>query len=318
MTVLGLRLRFLFSWVVVLLFCARCAEAVTLYVSGTGNDAWSGLPAQPNTERTDGPLASLAGARDAIRRLKPRGLLDSPVWVIVLDGTYTLTEPLILTPHDSGTQQYPISYEAAAGARPVFTGGRVITGFERGENGIWQTHIPEVAAGRWHFEQLFIDGRRAVRARNPNKFYHYMVNIKQEILQKGSGRTATRARQTVEAQPEDIKPLLGLDKSQLNDVTMVVYHKWDNTRRFIDDVDAKTNAIITSGQGMKSWNPWKKGTRYHLENFKTALDAPSEWFLEHDWEEWDKQIQTDSESGKLDFLVQEAMNEKKQGRLRDL
>ncbi len=282
MTVQGLRLRFLFSCVVVLLFCARCTEAVTLYVSGAGNDAWSGLPAQPNTKRTDGPLASLAGARDAIRRLKSRGLLDSPVWVIVLDGTYTLTEPLILTPHDSGTQECPVSYEAAAGSRPVFTGGRIITGFERGENGIWQTHIPEVAAGRWHFEQLFIDGRRAVRARNPNKFYHYMVNIKQEILEKGSGRTATRARQTVEAQPEDIKPLLGLDKSQLNDVTMVVYHKWDNTRRFIDDVDAKTNAIITSGQGMKSWNPWKKGTRYHLENFKAALDAPGEWFLARD------------------------------------
>ncbi|MHC4804713.1 MAG: right-handed parallel beta-helix repeat-containing protein [Planctomycetota bacterium] len=281
-TVLGLRLRFLFSFVAILLFCARCTQAVTLYVSGAGNDAWSGWPAQPNKERTDGPLASLVGARDAIRRLKSRGLLDSPVWVIVLDGTYTLTEPLILTPHDSGTQECPISYEAAAGVRPVFTGGRVITGFERGENGIWQTHIPEVAADRWYFEQLFIDGRRAVRARSPSKFYYYMVNIEEEILEKGSGRTATRARQTVEAQPEDIKPLLGLDKSQLNDVTMVVYHKWDNTRRFIDDVDAKTNTIITSGQGMKSWNPWKKGSRYHLENFKAALDAPGEWFLERD------------------------------------
>ncbi len=43
-----------------------------------------------------------------------------------------------------------------------------------------------------------------------------------------------------------------------------------------------------------------------------------EWFLARDWDEWDKQIQADSESGKLDFLVQEAMDEKKQGRLRDM
>lgn len=42
------------------------------------------------------------------------------------------------------------------------------------------------------------------------------------------------------------------------------------------------------------------------------------WFLERDWEEWDSQIQADSESGKLDFLVKEAMDEKGRGKLRDL
>ena len=42
------------------------------------------------------------------------------------------------------------------------------------------------------------------------------------------------------------------------------------------------------------------------------------WFLERDWEQWDKQIQADSESGKLDFLVKEAMDEKSHGKLRDL
>ncbi len=35
-----------------------------------------------------------------------------------------------------------------------------------------------------------------------------------------------------------------------------------------------------------------------------------EWFLERDWAQWDKQIEADSESGKLDFLVKEAMEEK--------
>jgi hypothetical protein len=43
-----------------------------------------------------------------------------------------------------------------------------------------------------------------------------------------------------------------------------------------------------------------------------------EWFLERDWAQWDRQIQADSESGKLDFLVKEAMEEKKSGNLRDL
>jgi len=38
-----------------------------MYVSTEGNDAWSGKLAQPNAQHSDGPFASLAAARDAIR-----------------------------------------------------------------------------------------------------------------------------------------------------------------------------------------------------------------------------------------------------------
>ncbi len=40
-------------------------------------------------------------------------------------------------------------------------------------------------------------------------------------------------------------------------------------------------------------------------------------FSEKDWEKWDRQIEVDSESGKLDFLVKEAVEEKAEGKLRD-
>lgn len=43
-----------------------------------------------------------------------------------------------------------------------------------------------------------------------------------------------------------------------------------------------------------------------------------EWFYERDWQEWDKQIEIDSDAGKLDFLIQEALEEKAKGRLKDL
>jgi len=42
------------------------------------------------------------------------------------------------------------------------------------------------------------------------------------------------------------------------------------------------------------------------------------WFSEKDYEKWDRQIEADSESGKLDFLVSEAMNEKAKGTLKEL
>ncbi|MHC4582868.1 MAG: hypothetical protein ACYS14_15560 [Planctomycetota bacterium] len=150
MRVHDLRPTFLMFSVMTLLFCVQYAEAVTLHVSITGNDQWSGGLAQPNRERTDGPLASLSGARDAIRQLKSRGPITKPVRVIISDGTYTLTEPFVLTPKDSGTKECPIIYEAAAGAKPIFTGGRMIEGFRPGEDGIWCTHIPDVASGKWY------------------------------------------------------------------------------------------------------------------------------------------------------------------------
>ena len=43
-----------------------------------------------------------------------------------------------------------------------------------------------------------------------------------------------------------------------------------------------------------------------------------EWFSKRDWEKWDRQIEVDSESGKLDFLIKEALDEKAKGKLKEL
>ena len=43
-----------------------------------------------------------------------------------------------------------------------------------------------------------------------------------------------------------------------------------------------------------------------------------QWFLERDWEKWDRQIEEDSASGRLDFLAREAREAKKGGKLRNL
>jgi hypothetical protein len=42
------------------------------------------------------------------------------------------------------------------------------------------------------------------------------------------------------------------------------------------------------------------------------------WFLERNWQAWDRQIEADSAAGKLDFLAQEAHDAKRSKRLRDL
>ena len=42
------------------------------------------------------------------------------------------------------------------------------------------------------------------------------------------------------------------------------------------------------------------------------------WFNELDWEKWDRQIEEDSESRKLDFLIAEAFEAEEKGTLKEL
>jgi len=264
---------------------AKVASGVTIYVSPDGSDAWSGRIPRPNARKTDGPLASLMGARDAVRKLKstsPDGRLASPATVIVAGGEYRMRKTLVLTEFDSGTKKCPIVYRAADGARPVFTGGRAIAGFKRAGDGTWQVRIPDAAKGKWRFEQLFVDGKRATRAKSPNESWFKFLDVKEKALTKDKSKSAKVAthRQTVKLRPEDIKLLAGLSPKQLGDVNLMVFHKWDNTRRFIGSIDAAAGTVITDGKRMKPWNRWRKGTRFHLENFRSALDAPGEWFLD--------------------------------------
>ena len=42
------------------------------------------------------------------------------------------------------------------------------------------------------------------------------------------------------------------------------------------------------------------------------------WLNEYDWEDWDRQIEADSDDGKLDSLVDQATEAKRQGSLENL
>ncbi len=43
-----------------------------------------------------------------------------------------------------------------------------------------------------------------------------------------------------------------------------------------------------------------------------------EWFAQRDWDLWDRQIEADSENGRLDFLIKEAREGKNKGKLKDI
>ena len=276
------RTHFILLGLVLSLAAGRPAEAATLHVAPSGNDAWSGRLAEANADKTDGPLATLAGAREAIRKLKTPAALAEPVRVVVAQGVYTLTEPLVLTPDDSGSPTCPISYEAAPGAKPCFTGGRRIGGFTKAENGMWTARVPEVAAGQWYFEQLWVNGRRAVRARSPNKFYYYVLAKVNRGTDPGTGQAADLTNRAFRARPEDIAALRAVAPKQFSDVTLVTYHSWETSRSRLAGVDLASGTVVATAGVPWGFAYWGANCRYHLENFRAALDEPGEWFLDRD------------------------------------
>jgi len=42
------------------------------------------------------------------------------------------------------------------------------------------------------------------------------------------------------------------------------------------------------------------------------------WLSEKDWERWDAELESDDQTGKLEFLAKEAREAKAKGKLRDL
>ncbi len=267
-------------------FATPGVHALTLHVAPNGNDEWSGARARPTAGQQDGPLASLTGARDRIRQLRTVAQMREPVTVLIADGKYSMQQPLVLEAQDSGTKEWPIRYQAVPRARAVFSGGATIKNWQRGADGVWSTRLDDIKDGKWYFEQLWVNGRRATRARSSTQTFYYMTSVRQKLFEwaiaPGKPLVAYRVRQIIGARLEDLRLLSGLSQSELKDVNFMAFHKWDTTRRFIDAVDLRAGTITVRGPPMQPWNPMAKGTPYYLDNFRAALDTPGEWFLARD------------------------------------
>lgn len=106
--------------------------------------------------------ASAPCALDTAQTVARRWAGQRSVTVELQSGTYHMSRPLSFSAEDSGTSQYPVTYEAAAGATPVLSGGVDVTGWQLVDpsTGLWSAHVPAGTVSR----QLFADGTRIPRA----------------------------------------------------------------------------------------------------------------------------------------------------------
>ena len=96
------------------------SSAHIIHVATNGSDTATGT--------AQDPLATLEGARDAIRALPP-GERHDGITVLVHGGVYPRRESFVLTEADSGTPEAPVRYEAAPGEEVRLSGGCIIKTF---------------------------------------------------------------------------------------------------------------------------------------------------------------------------------------------
>lgn len=222
------------------------APAAEWHVRPDGDDGGAGTRASPF--KTVAAAVTRAGGPGAT--------------ILLHSGRHELAAPLELGAGSSG-----LTLAAAPGAKPVLSGGVRITGWRRAEGsaGLWRVTLPEVAAGRWYFHQLFVDDRRAPRARTPNGGFF-----------RAAGPLGTAVPLTLPFRAGDLKAAW----AGRPDARLVMLQKWTDLQVPILAVDeAARVATLAADQPRPDWMA-ETDARYWIENVPDALDAPDEWHLD--------------------------------------
>ncbi|MES2461643.1 MAG: hypothetical protein V4671_13750, partial [Armatimonadota bacterium] len=261
------------------------AQGITLYVAPNGRDTATG------EKKT--PLATLTGARDAIRLLrKSRSLPKGGVTVEAAGGTYALADALELTVEDSGTFGAPITYRAAKGQAVRLTGGRAVTGFtpvtdpaalakldvsvrsrvvqadltaqgitDFGEMTARGFQHPVRAAGI----ELFFNDRPLPLARWPNDGFVHVTDV-----------VSVPDRQITST---EISDRIGRWTDEPDLWTFGYwYHDWADSYSKVSAVDPAKSLLTFAAPG--SGYGYRKGQRFYILNALSELDHPGEWYVD--------------------------------------
>jgi len=130
-------------------FLAAPITLAQIYVSPTGNDAHAGTQASP--VQTLQRALALSHSQKTSR-------------IVLRGGTYRLTEPLRLSPADSGTAGHDLVFTAAPGQHPVLSGAIRIEHWRLIDpvRHLWSAPVPDSVSNT---RQLYINGVRATRTR---------------------------------------------------------------------------------------------------------------------------------------------------------
>jgi hypothetical protein len=266
-------------------------KMLNLYVSPQGNDQATGQRRTATPGRENGPLATLQGARDAIRSLKRAGKATAGVTVWLTEGTYALPRGVEFSAEDSGTAKAPIIYRGVSRERVRVMGGRELTGFSAvTDPGVLRRLDPAAAP---HVVQV---GLQAAGIADPGKLKRLGHSLELQPtplelffddrpmeLARWPNEGWTRIVSTP-AGPQGGRFTYEGDRpkrwANTNDLWIHGYWTWDwaDSYEHVARLDTATREIETTPpHGIYGYMPTK---RFYFLNVLEELDRPGEYYVD--------------------------------------
>jgi len=233
-----------------------------IWVSPMGNDH--------NAGNKDAPLKTVAAAFRMVREERRLLQVREPVHIILKGGEYVLDEPLFIRPEDSGTPGSPTIVEAAPGEEPVLSGGVEVNGWVRKGN-VYEANAPVAA-----FRQLWVNGRKAIRARDIADEDHMnrilgVDKERQEIVIPATVPLPAHAGQ-MEMVIHQMWATAVLRIRSMQRVGATYHLRFREPEARLEFEHPWPAAVIDSGHHQNG------NSAYYLTNALEFLDSPGEWY----------------------------------------
>ena len=259
------------------ILCSHWLLAGEIWISPKGSDFNDGTRQSPKATLT----SALRQAREWRRTEDNR--IQGGITIYMEGGTYAFHEPVFIRPEDSGTKESPTIIRSVGDEKVILSGGISIKGWKK-QGKVWVADVPAFNGRPLDFRQLWVNGKKAVRARDVEDFEKMnricSVDEKNEILYV----PAVSIRRLI-----DNKGNLKAKYAE-----MVLHQMWCVANLRIRSVEVQGDSAAIRFHQPESRiqfeHPWPRpmvttdghNSAFYLTNARELQDVPGEWYHDID------------------------------------
>ena len=259
------------------ILCSHWLLAGEIWISPKGSDFNDGTRQSPKATLT----SALRQAREWRRTEDNR--IQGGITIYMEGGTYAFHEPVFIRPEDSGTKESPTIIRSVGDEKVILSGGISINGWKK-QGKVWVADVPVFNGRPLDFRQLWVNGKKAVRARDVEDFEKMnricSVDEKDEILYV----PVVSIRRLI-----DNKGNLKAKYAE-----MVLHQMWCVANLRIRSVEVQGDSAAIRFHQPESRiqfeHPWPRpmvttdghNSAFYLTNARELQDVPGEWYHDMD------------------------------------
>ena len=259
------------------ILCSHWLLAGEIWISPKGSDFNDGTRQSPKATLT----SALRQAREWRRTEDNR--IQGGITIYMEGGTYAFHEPVFIRPEDSGTKESPTVIRSVGDEKVILSGGISINGWKK-QGKVWVADVPAFNGRPLDFRQLWVNGKKAVRARDVEDFEKMnricSVDEKNEILYV----PVVSIRRLI-----DNKGNLKAKYAE-----MVLHQMWCVANLRIRSVEVQGDSAAIRFHQPESRiqfeHPWPRpmvttnghNSAFYLTNARELQDVPGEWYHDID------------------------------------